>query len=160
MKKILIFLAFIPFTLSSQNDSFDYGNTNDAKAICSLVQEDGPALISKTEDTNEDIIDESVLTEILSVIGASKRFRMQSCSNISNAVAISNDGIRYILYNNGFMSSFSVSDDWPNLFILAHEIGHHINGHVINVGYDFNHESPIRGETFVTKKIILTLITI
>lgn len=139
MKKILFFLALIPFSLLAQVETSDYGDITDSHKVCSLVGQNRSTLnttnVNKNDMPKTDTINEDVLERILSVIGASKRFKMQECSNIDNALAITSEGIRYILYNSGFMSSFSVSDDWPNLFILAHEIGHHINGHVINAGY-------------------------
>jgi len=69
----------------------------------------------------------------LNVIGASKRFVLQPCNNINNAVAISYKGIRYILYDNNFMNSINNMNNWGNLFILAHEVGHHINGHSLDL---------------------------
>ena len=73
------------------------------------------------------------LEKILSVIGASKRFVLQPCDNINNAVAKSYKGIRYILYDRQFMNSISNGNNWGNLFILAHEVGHHINGHSLDL---------------------------
>ena len=69
----------------------------------------------------------------MSVIGASKRFVLQPCDNINNAVATSYKGIRYILYDRDFMDSLDSGDNWSNLFILAHEVGHHINGHSLDI---------------------------
>ena len=69
----------------------------------------------------------------MSVIGASKRFVLQPCSNINNAIAASYKGIRYIFYDRDFMSSVNSGNNWKNLFILAHEVGHHINGHSLDL---------------------------
>ena len=45
-------------------------------------------------------------------------------------MAISLKGIRYIFYNREFMSEINSNTNyWSNMSILAHEIGHHINGH-------------------------------
>lgn len=76
---------------------------------------------------------DSALDEILNVIGASKRFVIQPCSNIDNAAAITLLGVRYIFYNPNWMSDLEYSGDWVNKFILAHEVGHHINNHTIDV---------------------------
>lgn len=80
-----------------------------------------------------DVEAENALDRILSVIGASKRFVLQPCDNINNAVAISYKGVRYILYDKEFMNSISSGDNWGNLFILAHEVGHHVNGHSLDL---------------------------
>ena len=58
---------------------------------------------------------------------------LQPCDNINNAVATSFKGIRYILYDRDFMDSLDNGSNWGNLFILAHEVGHHINGHSLDL---------------------------
>ena len=37
------------------------------------------------------------------------------------------------MYDPEFMSELKYSSDWTNMFILAHEVGHHINGHSVDV---------------------------
>ena len=108
--------------LFSQN--LDYNNGYESVRICTAIQ--GNNFVS------EKSADEA-LTRILSVIGASKRFVLQECSNINNAVALTFNGVRYIMYDPEFMSELKYSSDWTNMFILAHEVGHHINGHSVDV---------------------------
>ena len=108
--------------LFSQN--LDYNNGYESVRICTAIQ--GNNFVS------EKSADEA-LTKILSVIGASKRFVLQECSNINNAVALTFNGVRYIMYDPEFMSELKYSSDWTNMFILAHEVGHHINGHSVDV---------------------------
>ena len=119
MKKALL-LLFIPLMTFGQ----DYGNNADAIKLCTFIQ---------TNNFGTDAEAERGLDRILSVIGASKRFILQPCDNINNAVATSYKGIRYILYDRDFMSSLNSGDNWENLFILAHEVGHHINGHSLDL---------------------------
>ena len=120
MKKLLFLLVFIPLVSFGQ----DYGNSADAIKLCSVLQ---------TNNFGTDVEAEKGLDRILSVIGASKRFVLQPCDNINNAVATSYKGIRYILYDRDFMSSINSGNNWGNLFILAHEVGHHINGHSLDL---------------------------
>ena len=120
MKKILLLLLFIPLVSFGQ----DYGNDSDALKLCTAIQTN--SFISDNKADN-------ALDRILSVIGASKRFVLQPCDNINNAVATSYKGIRYILYDRDFMDSLDSGDNWSNLFILAHEVGHHINGHSLDI---------------------------
>tara|TARA_R110002124_G_scaffold281958_1_gene456730 strand:- start:624 stop:1817 length:1194 start_codon:yes stop_codon:yes gene_type:complete len=120
MKKLLLLLLFIPFVSFGQ----DYGNDSDALKLCTAIQNNSFISDSKADNA---------LDRILSVIGASKRFVLQSCDNINNAVATSYKGIRYILYDRDFMDSLDSGDNWSNLFILAHEVGHHINGHSLDI---------------------------
>ena len=77
----------------------------------------------------------NAVDKILSVIGTSQKPILQPCSNINNAVAASYKGQRYILYDKDFMESLTVGRNkyWSNMFILAHEVGHHINGHSLDI---------------------------
>ena len=121
MKKLLLLSAlFISYSSFSQ----DYGNNKDAAKLCTVIQSN-----SFSSDKSAD----NALDRILSVIGASKNFVLQPCDNINNAIAISVNGVRYILYDKKFMNSLNRGSDWGNLFILAHEVGHHINGHSVDV---------------------------
>ena len=102
----------------------DYGNNAEALKLCSALQ---------TNRFGTDVEAENALDKILNAIGASKRFVLQPCSNINNAVATSYKGIRYILYDRDFMNSVNNGNNWGNLFVLAHEVGHHINGHSLDL---------------------------
>jgi tetratricopeptide (TPR) repeat protein len=120
MKKLLYLLLFVSYSSYSQ----DYGNNADALKLCSALQ---------TNNFGTDVEAENALDKILNVIGASKRFVLQPCDNINNAVATSYKGIRYILYDKDFLNSLNYGNNWGNLFILAHEVGHHINGHSLDL---------------------------
>lgn len=123
MKKLLFILVFI-FTAQNINaQKLDYGNDLSAIKICNAIQ--GNNFLSESEA-------DSALDKILNVIGASKRFVLQSCNNINNAVALTFNGVRYIMYDPEFMSGLRYSNDWYNMFVLAHEVGHHINGHTVD----------------------------
>src|SRR5690606_38104599 len=71
-----------------------------------------------------------VISEIIDVIGLKPRFELRS-ANIENAAAVIYNGKRYILYNEHFLDAINnaVHTDWAGVSILAHEIGHHLNGH-------------------------------
>lgn len=124
MKKILLLLFFVAHFISVDAYSQEYGNSIDPLRLCVAIQ---------SNNFISDVEAENALDRILSVIGASKRFVLQPCDNINNAVAISYKGVRYILYDKEFMNSISSGDNWGNLFILAHEVGHHVNGHSLDL---------------------------
>lgn len=114
LKRLIIFLLFVQVS---------YGQTREGVQICLKVQEYVNSFITDKEAEN-------ALDKILSVIGASKNFRLQPCDNINNAIAVTFKGNRYILYDKKFMQLITnYTNNWANLFILAHEVGHHINGH-------------------------------
>jgi hypothetical protein len=123
MKNISLVIAFL-FSLVTYSQRLDYNNTYESINVCTAIQGNNFA--------SERAAD-SALDDILNVIGASKRFVLQECSNINNAVALTMNGVRYIMYDPEFMTSLSYGDEWSNKFILAHEVGHHINGHTVDV---------------------------
>ena len=126
MRKIILLLVFLTSTLLTNAQSYD--DASEASELCLLAQ--GSIGNNFTNDKDADI----ALEKILAVIGASKRFILQPCSDINNAVATSYKGLRYILYDKSFMSTIANnSTSWSQLFILAHEVGHHINGHSIDI---------------------------
>ena len=119
MKRLLLLL--FSFTLFAQ----DYGNDAEALELCTTLQ---------SNSFSSDLDADNALDRILSVVGLSKNFVLSPCSDINNAVAVSYKGVRYILYDTEFMSMLSSNtSNWTNLFILAHEVGHHVNGHSLDL---------------------------
>ena len=111
----LFFLVSLNLTAQA-----DYGNKGEAIQLCKALQ---GSQFSNYREAN------SAIEDILSVIGAKNRFVVQPCDNINNAAAVTMQGIRYIFYDPNFLNSISSGRYSSNLFILAHEVGHHINGH-------------------------------
>lgn len=119
MKKLIVFLFSI--SVFAQ----DYGNNAQTLKLCTTLQ---------TNSFSSDLDAENALDKILSVVGLSKNFVLAPCSDINNVVAVSFKGVRYILYDPEFMSMLSRNtSNWTNLFILAHEVGHHVNGHSLDL---------------------------
>jgi hypothetical protein len=75
------------------------------------------------------------IQNILDVIGLRANFEINA-ANVDNAAAIISGGKRYILYNPQFMNAINSAahTDWARISILAHEIGHHLNGHTLGKG--------------------------
>lgn len=75
----------------------------------------------------------AVIKSIIDVIGLEPTFEIHS-SNIPNAAAVISSGKRFILYNPTFISAINqaANDKWASIAILAHEIGHHLNGHTLS----------------------------
>jgi hypothetical protein len=118
---IRLLLLLFSFTLFAQ----DYGNNAEALELCTTLQ---------SNSFSSDLDADNALDRILSVVGLSKNFVLSPCSGINNAVAVSYKGVRYILYDPEFMSMLSSNtSNWTNLFILAHEVGHHVNGHSLDL---------------------------
>ena len=146
MRKLLFLLFFIPFLSFGQNFNTEiyYGSE-----LCEIAQKylNSNLSLSYASDQNNvnlnsannfssELAYES-LDKILFQIGASRdKFIIQPCSNISNAVATQLGGVRYILYDPIFMTKVSdnfENSNWGEIFILAHEVGHHINNHSLDL---------------------------
>ncbi|HNF71416.1 MAG TPA: sel1 repeat family protein, partial [Chitinophagaceae bacterium] len=82
--------------------------------------------------------------EICDAMDIAGNFMVSECNNVDNCKAVLNNSGSYIFYNNNYLkkikglnfteASFksSATDDWDVLFILAHEIGHHVLQHLAN----------------------------
>ncbi|MES2766573.1 MAG: hypothetical protein V4642_11930 [Bacteroidota bacterium] len=75
-----------------------------------------------------------IIQEIVDVIGLKTRFEIRTADNIDNAAAVLIGEKRFIFYDENFVKSINsaVNTDWAGVSILAHEIGHHLNGHTLN----------------------------
>jgi len=112
----------------------------------------------KTDDTDiETVFNSGIQTDndarviikaILNVIGLKANFEIKP-ANIPNATAIIQKDKRYILYNPSFISSInnSLHTNWASISILAHEIGHHLNGHTLVKGGS-NHKVELECDEF------------
>lgn len=138
-RKILQALTFI-IVFNSYSQSFQ--SVEEINEVCSQL---GFA-------ANEDA--EIAVDNILEKIGLFKNFVLQECPNINNAVAKNVDigngrKERYILYDNEFFNKIEdkAANDWAAISILAHEIGHHLNGHSLNDDGS-NHRFELEADEF------------
>ena len=83
---------------------------------------------------------DNALTLIVDASGLSKNFKLLA-GDVPNACATisidpkTNQIERYIIYNQTFMNNISKHNNyWASISILAHEIGHHLNGHSLLTG--------------------------
>ena len=75
---------------------------------------------------------QQAVKEILDVIGLQPNFTMQ-IARVPNIEAVISHHKRYILYNPEFITGVNnaTKDKWAFVLLLAHEIGHHLNGHTL-----------------------------
>lgn len=80
---------------------------------------------------------EESVKRILSYSGLEPNFKI-TAANVPNAAAVLDPAgeTRLILYNQDFMERIkgSTRTDWAAISILAHEIGHHLQGHTLKPG--------------------------
>ncbi len=124
MKYLLSFILLFSLVAYGQYCSYDKTSHN-ASELCDFY---------RGNNFSSDLEADKAVNRILSTIGASKRFVLHSCEEIDNCTAVSFKGIRYILYDKSFLQEIARNtNSWSKLSILAHEIGHHINGHSVDI---------------------------
>ena len=77
---------------------------------------------------------EEAIARIVDVSGLMATGFKVVAAGIDNAAATIEGTTRYILYNQTFMREIlsSGGSDWKAMSILAHEVGHHLNGHTLD----------------------------
>ena len=103
----------------------DTSCSSKANEICPSAQFTG----FRTDDGIEKLV-----LKITSLIGLKPNFILIPCPGIQNAAALLyDDKVRYIIYDKPFLDGIakSVKTNWSNMMILAHEVGHHLNGHTL-----------------------------
>ena len=104
----------------------------DLDEICQSVNQLG------FTNTPEEV--DQLITEITEAGGVKRKFALKECSNINNAVAknltIEGEEKRFIIYDGDWMNQMTnkTGNNWAGTLVLAHEIGHHMNGHSMNNG--------------------------
>jgi hypothetical protein len=70
--------------------------------------------------------------EIIDVLGLKPNFEVMA-AKVDNAAAVVYGGKRYVLYNPDFINALvqKTGNKWAAISVLAHEIGHHLNGHTV-----------------------------
>ena len=74
-----------------------------------------------------------IIDLILETVGLRASFEVKK-ANVPNAAAVVYQGKRYILYNPAFIAAMdkAAGTPWASVAVLAHEIGHHLNGHTLD----------------------------
>ena len=122
-----IFFIFSFFLSNSQINAFSEETDFPDCVTCETI--------TTNSITSLDSSEYKMLDELLATIGSSKSFILQECEGAKNAYSTTIDNKRYVLYNKDFFKSIINEEgaySWSNVSILAHEIGHHINGHVLD----------------------------
>jgi hypothetical protein len=91
---------------------------------------------------------QKIIAGIMDVIGLEPNFKIRE-ANVPNVEADIRRHQRYILYNPEFIRQVNnaTQDKWAAIFILAHEIGHHLNGHT-TLGVNSRPEIELEADKF------------
>ena len=76
-----------------------------------------------------------MLQEIIDITGLQTDFELKE-ANVLNIEASVSHRKRYILYNPTYITTLNnlTKNKWAVMTLLAHEVGHHLNGHTIHRG--------------------------
>ena len=77
---------------------------------------------------------EEAVDRILKPIGLNRNFMIVECPMTENCFATTLNGVRYIVYDKMFLQRVDnrTKNDWSAISIMAHELGHHLQGHTID----------------------------
>ncbi|MBO0938991.1 M48 family metalloprotease [Fibrella sp. HMF5335] len=90
-----------------------------------------------------------VVDRILKPIGLMRNFKVMECANTQNCFAAVQNGQRYIIYDAAFMQQLedATETDWTATSVMAHEIGHHLQGHTLTTGGS-THQKELEADRF------------
>ena len=96
---------------------------------------DGSTLSEEVYGFDSDEEAQAALNRVMRHAGLEPNFIIQA-ANVPNAVAAIDGSQRLILYNQEFMINVRdlTNTDWSTVSILAHEVGHHLQGHTLMFG--------------------------
>ena len=74
-----------------------------------------------------------IMNDMMKVVGLKPNFKIQA-ADVPNAAAVVMGTTRFILYNPKFIKNVDkdAKTKWSSISILAHELGHHLNGHTLS----------------------------
>ncbi len=90
-----------------------------------------------------------VIDRILKPIGLMQNFKVVECPETRNCFATVMNGQRFIIYDGAFMQQLeeATETDWSATSIMAHEIGHHLQGHTLTMGGN-SHQKELEADRF------------
>jgi hypothetical protein len=127
-KPAILLLSFylLSFVSRAQNITGSNNNIPDSTAGSFVATPlNLPFFTSSTEG-------EKIIASIMDAVGLEGNFEIKA-ADVPNVEATIRHHRRYILYNPQFIKSVNATakDKWACIFILAHEVGHHLEGHTL-----------------------------
>lgn len=123
MKKTPLLIAFIALTFVG------FSRTTSRQQIDMPIGSYTDSLTADAYHAHE------MLTQIMDVVGLLPNFELKE-AKVDNVEASILRRKRYILYNPEYIKwiNNTTHDKWAAMALLAHEVGHHLNGHTIRKG--------------------------
>ena len=120
---LLVFLFVCTITWSQKLTSAKTINNDSAEIEIHASSTDLPFFSSSADA-------EKIVSGIMDAMGLESKFKIKA-ADVPNVEATVKHHERYILYNPGFVNKVNevTKDKWGSIFVLAHEVGHHLDGH-------------------------------
>jgi len=127
MKNAVLSVLLVTFSTCASAQLLEAIETGET---CSFFGEDVPANVATFSSDSEA---EEAIARIVDASGLVQNFQIRA-AGVPNAAAVVYEEKRYILYNQYFMRDTreAASSDWAPISIMAHEVGHHLNGHTLD----------------------------
>ena len=121
---IMVLALWCPLALAQVHDQFEVGDA------CSYFGESVPNRVATFSSDNEA---EKVIRDIVNASGLAQNFKIMA-AGVPNAAAVVRGAERFILYNQYFIQNMKelADNSWAPISIMAHEVGHHLNGHTLD----------------------------
>lgn len=102
--------------------------------VCNYTGQEAPKINCTYDPNRSHKHAENVVDKILKPIGLMRNFKVMECANTHNCFATVMGGQRFVIYDGAFMQRIDdvTRTDWSAISIMAHEIGHHLQGHTID----------------------------
>ena len=94
---------------------------------------------------------QSMVNDIVSISGLQSNFSLITLPHYNNAAAVIDKGKRIIIYDPVFLERMNqqTGSQWASISVMAHEIGHHLNGHtLVNVNNIERHNNELAADYF------------
>jgi hypothetical protein len=117
--------------------------------VCNYAGNTAPTVRCVDKPSTSNRHAEKVVERILKPIGLMRNFKVMECPETRNCFAAVLNGQRFILFDGAFMQQIEndTETDWSAISIMAHEIGHHLQGHTLNSGGSA-HQKELEADKF------------
>jgi hypothetical protein len=111
---------------------------------------DCPSLMSELKIYPASQKTNTIINEIMAKIGLRPNFTLHVSPTVKNALATVILGEKCIIYNEIWMNKIDLAskDNWASIFILAHEIGHHLSTHKVDAVDNSSPQSELEADMF------------
>lgn len=91
-----------------------------------------------------------VIEKIMEATDMKPNFVIKS-GDVRSIIATEENNLRFIIYNAAYVEriTHSAGGDWPATYLFAHEIAHHLNGHIFeDIGPEKSKEQELKADWF------------